>query len=243
MVRLAALMPVALGASLVACVDTGDEGIYVRSNTAVGTSCSLSGSPDQASIGHGVINVFSTVPYVMTPLIQSRLIASETTTDDISKTVQLRGADVRLTLKAVSIERDGQFVNTNPEKAYPGFSVLFSGAIPPGGSANAFVDIIPPSILRTIAADSGANLDTDSLNAEVLAEVVIKGDLNGDAIESQPYFYPVTVCNDCVINVVGACPMTGTPRTGNACNLFQDGVVDCCQELDGGITCPARTGM
>lgn len=242
MVRLAALLSLSTLA-FAACVDTGDEGIYVLSNSAVGDTCALSGNPDQASIGHGMINAFSPVAYVMTPLIQSRLVSSAGTNDDISKTVQLRGADIRLTRKAISIERDGQFVNSNEEKMYPGFSVLFSGMIPPSGSANAFVDLIPPATLRTIAADTGANLDTDSINVEILAEVTIKGDLNGDSIESQPYFYPVTVCDDCVVNVVGACPITGTPRVGNACNPFQDGIVDCCVEASGSVSCPARTGM
>jgi hypothetical protein len=235
MLRLAALIPF----TLIACVDTGDEGIYVLNNTAItGETCALTGSPTQAQIGHGTISVYSPTAYVMTPLIQSRIQTAENV-DDISKTIQLRGADIRLTLKAVSIERGGQFMNTNPEKEYPGFSVLFSGSIAPAASVNAFVDLIPPATLRSIAADSGADLSTDSLNAEVQAEVVIKGDLGGDSVESQPFFYPVTVCNDCVIVNNGACPMTITaPRTGNACNPFQDGTVDCCVDASNNLICP-----
>jgi hypothetical protein len=235
MLRLAALIPF----TLIACADTGDEGIYVLTNTAVtGDSCALTGSPSQAMIGHGLISVYSPSAYVMTPLVQSRIQAVEGV-DDISKTIQLRGADIHLTLKAVSLMRDGQFINSNPEKPYDGFSVLFSGSIAPGGSVNAFVDLIPAATLRTIAADSGANLATDSLNAEVLAEVVIKGDLGGDSVESQPFFYPVTVCNNCVIVNNGACPMTVmSPRTGNACNPFQDGVVDCCVDASNNLICP-----
>jgi hypothetical protein len=130
-------------------------------------------------------------------------------------------------------------VNTNPEKEYPGFSVLFSGSIAPAASVNAFVDLIPPATLRSIAADSGADLAVDSLNAEVQAEVVIKGDLGGDSIESQPFYYPVTVCNDCVVVNNGSCPMTITaPRAGNACNPFQDGVVDCCIDASNNLICP-----
>jgi hypothetical protein len=235
MLRLAALIPLAL----VACADSGDEGIYVLTNTAVtGESCALTGDPMQAMVGHGLINVNSPVAYVMTPLVQSRIQSVENV-DDTSKTIQLRGADIRLTIKAVSIERDGNFMVTNPNTELPGFSVLFAGAIKPGGSVNAFVDLIPPGTLRSIAQMSGANLTTDSLNTEVLAEVTIKGDLGGDSIESQPFYYPVTVCNDCVIVNNGACPMTVTaPRTGNACNPYQDGVVDCCVDVDNRLICP-----
>jgi hypothetical protein len=235
MLRVAALIPLAL----VACADSGDEGIYVLTNTAVtGESCALTGDPMQAMVGHGLINVNSPIAYVMTPLVQSRIQSVENV-DDTSKTIQLRGADIRLTIKAVSIERDGNFMVTNPNTELPGFSVLFSGAIKPSGSVNAFVDLIPPGTLRSIAQMSGANLTTDSLNTEVLAEVTIKGDLGGDSVESQPFFYPVTVCNDCVIVNNGACPMTvAEPRTGNACNPYQDGVVDCCVDASNNLICP-----
>jgi hypothetical protein len=241
MLRVAALMPLAL----VACVDSGDEGIYILNNTAVtAETCSLSGSPDQAMIGHGLVNVSSPTAYVMTPLVQSRITnPAEGGAEEISRTGQLRGADVKLTIKAVSIERGGQFMVTQPETALPPFSVLFSGSLKPGGSVNAFVDVIPPATIRSIAQMSGANLGTDSLNTEVLAEVTVKGDLNGNSIESQPFLFPVTICNDCVIVNTGACPMTGTPRLGNPCNPFQDGVVDCCTDASNNLICPGTTTM
>jgi hypothetical protein len=240
MLRLAALVPL----TLVACVDSGDEGIFVLNNTAVsGDSCALTGSPSQAMVGHGIISVYSPVAYVMTPLVQSR-IKSQENVDDITKTVQLRGADIKLTIKAVSIERDGNFMVSQPETVLPGFQVLFSGALTPGGSVNAFVDLIPPGTIRQIAQMSGADLNIDSLNSEVLAEVVINGDLNGGSVESQPFFYPVTICNDCVIVNNGACPMNVTaPRTGNACNPYQDGVVDCCVDASSNLICPGTTQM
>jgi len=227
--------------ALVACVDTGDEGIYVVTNTAVtGATCSLSGDPSQPQIGHGTINSISLLPYVMTPLIQSRILPVDGV-DEASKTVQLRGADVKLTLKAVSLENplDGSFTNTNPNsKLGEPFSLLFSGAVKPGATVNSFVDIIPVAQLRAIGAMAGDNI----INAEVLAEVVIKGELNGNEIKSQPFYYPVTVCNNCVINVVGDCPMMGAPREGNACNPAQDGIVDCCR-IPNTVqpTCPATT--
>lgn len=230
MLRLAALVPL----TLVACVDSGDEGIYVLNNTAITeTSCSLSGNPAQAMLGHGVINWLSPQAYVMTPLIQSRITAVEGI-DDQSKTVQLRGADVALTVKAIT--RD--FVTTPSETMLPPFSVLFSGAVGPGASVNAFVDAIPPGTLRSIGTDNGA-ATAESFRAEVLASVVIRGELNGDTITSAPYLFPITVCNDCVVVNLGACPVMGSVRTGNACNPFQDGVVDCCTDASNNLICPA----
>lgn len=239
MLRLAILMPLAL----VACVDSGDEGIYVLNNTAVADSCTLSGSPDQAMLGHGLVYWGSPVPYVLTPLIQSRITANENG-DDLSRTVQLRGADVTLTLKAVSIDHpDGSVTVTQPETQLAQFTTLFSGAIAPGGSVNAFVDVLPPATMRQVASDSGADLTNDSLNAEVLASVVIRGDINGTTITSAPYLYPITVCNQCVVTNLGACPLPSSVqvRTGNGCNPYQDGVVDCCTDASGRLVCPAAT--
>ncbi len=237
MLRLAAaLVPVAL----VACVDSGDEGMYVLNNTAVGDSCALSGSPDQPFISHGVIYFGSSLPYTLTPLIQSRILASETDTDQAQKTIQLRGADVTLTLKAMSVQAaDGSITSTQPETVLGQFSTLFAGAVTPGGSVNVGVSIVPQTTLRAVADMSGADLVNGAFTAEVLASIVIKGDINGSSIESTPYLYPVSVCSDCVISVVGACPLpAGTDvRPGNACNPYQDGIVDCC--LDGeDLVCP-----
>ena len=77
----------------------------------------------------------------------------------------------------------------------------------------------------------------------MLAEVVIRGDINGSTITSAPYLYPITVCNDCVVSNLGACPLPSgvDVRTGNGCNPFQDGVVDCCTDADNRLVCPAAT--
>ena len=231
MTRLAALLPFAF----VACVDSGDEGMYVVENTAVsGGTCVLTGSPDQPFISHGIIHYQSPLPYQLTPLIQSRLQPLEDDADAISRTVQLRRADIKLTLLATSTDTG----TTQNNLALPAFSSLFSGALPPGGFINVGFDLIPIGTLRSIGSMAGGV----SFTAEVVAEVTIKGVINDDEITSSAYVYPVTVCSNCVVNNVGACPMmVGTPRPGNACNPFQDGVVDCCAETDGTLTCPART--
>ncbi len=243
MLRLVTLI---LPLGLVACVESGDEGIYVLNNTAPPSgSCSLTGGADQPFLSHGTVNYLSPVAYVMTPLIQSR-IQPVMGVDDQSKTVQLRGADVALTLKAVTIHHpDDSFTTTQPNKMLQALSVLFSGSLGPGASINTFVDAIPPGTLRQIAAMSGANLTTDSFQAEVLASVVIRGVINEDTITSSTYEFPITVCNDCVIRNLGACPLPAmtTVSAGNACNPFQDGVVDCCTDAANGLVCPAPVAM
>lgn len=237
------LVPLTFALLVFGCANQGDEGMTVINNTAVSGSCTLSGDSSQPFKSHGSIFALSPNGYLLTPLIQSRVtLGTELNADPLQKTIFLRGADVSLTLKAVSIETNGQYSVTQPESNIGQFSVLFAGSLPPGGTVNVGFEVIPPSILRDVLSKSGVNLSTSDLNAEVLAEVTIRGDLGGDEVTSSPFQYPISVCTDCIVNVIGACPLTGAPRTGDACNVFQDGVVDCCTEADGGISCPARTG-
>lgn len=233
MSRLVALLPVVM----IACVSSGDEGMVVLSNQAVTGACSLTSNPTNAQIGHGTIFSGGSEPYVLTPLIQSRIVQMDGV-DQSTRTIQLRGADVTLTLKSITLEDAGGAITTTTKNMmFPSFSLLFAGSLPPSGYASAFIDIIPVSILREIdAMGTGVRMD-----AEVLAEVTVKGELGDKTIAAEPYFYPVNVCNQCVVNVIGACPVTGSVRTGNACNVFQDGVVDCCTEDTGVVSCPART--
>ena len=231
MLRLAALIPIAL----VACVSSGDEGMYIVKNIAVTDSCVISASPDTPFRSKGLIHSDSTSSYFFTPLIQSRFTAS-TDGDDVSRTVQLRRADVKLTVKAYSVGLQTR----QADMALPTFSSLFSGALPPGGFVSVGFDIVTPSQMATIMSASGGNVETDEINAEVLAEITVRGVVNDDDITSNAYVYPVTICNRCVFLDAGACPVA-SPRLGNACNPYQDGVVDCCTETTGEVVCPART--
>jgi hypothetical protein len=234
--------------ALSACANQGDEGFIVLNNTAVTTTCALSGDPAAPFIAHGEIYSGSPQGYFMTPLIQSRVSSSGAGSgagvDPTTRTIYLKGANVTLDVKAVSIEHgDGSFANTTitlPTDLAK-FSALFSAALPPAGSVNVGFELIPVQTLRAI--ESAANLaDTDRFRAEVLATVSVFGELNGDEQVAQPFTFPVTVCNDCVINDLGPCPVMATPRSGNACNPYQDGVFDCCEIAPNQLVCPARMG-
>src|SRR5688572_6674366 len=145
MLRITAL----LGLALLGCVERGDEGMYVIKNAAIGDTCVIPGDPTTPNRGHGTISYISPFPYVLTPIIQSRLQSAtgsaDDGTDDASKTIQLRGADVKLTLKATSVQHtDGTFTdNGSLNTSLGGVSTLFSGVVTPGGSAGARVEIIP----------------------------------------------------------------------------------------------------
>jgi hypothetical protein len=246
MLRLASLTATLLLAG--ACANQGDEGMIVLNNTAISGSCALTGDPGQPFTSHGEIFALSNKGYLLTPLIQSRVSTavtgagngSTTTVDPLTKTIFLDGADVKLTLVAATIEQGGSYSTTQLNQELPAFRVLFSGSLPPEGTVNVGFEVISPAQLRDIVSRSGANITGgQNLQAEVSAEVTITGKLGGDSIKALPFTYPISVCTDCIVNNIGACPATTTVSTGNACNMFQDGVVDCCSDGTGSLVCPA----
>jgi len=225
---------------LVGCASQGDEGMIVLNNTAVaGSSCMLTGDATQPFVSHGQIYAGATRGYTLTPLIQSRVTIgmTEGAQDLLQKTISLRGADVQLTVKATEILENGVYTTSSTERALPGFSVLFSGSLPPSGTVNVGFEVLTAAQIQNIVVTSGA-APSATLRAEVLAEVTIHGDLGGDDVEASPFFFPISVCTDCVVNNLGTCPILTTPRTGNACNPFQDGVLDCCTSGTE-LICPA----
>jgi hypothetical protein len=225
------------------CVaDSGGEGFVILNNTAVsGESCALTGDASQAFLAHGQINSSSPNGYLLTPLFESAI--SATSGMDLQRTILLAGANIELSVVAMTVTHaDGSTTNP-PLPTLTGtdqkFRVLFSGSLPPGGTANFAFEVLPVSTMHTIMAASGAG-SGDSVNAEVTAKVTADGTMGGDRVDSSPFTYPITVCNDCVLVDRGPCAdFMGTARTGNACNPFQDGPVDCCTDDAGALVCPA----
>jgi hypothetical protein len=223
------------------CVaDSGGEGFVILNNTAVGTDCAFTGDTGQAFIAHGQIFSGSPTGYLLTPLFESAITA--TADNQLQRTIMFSGANVELTVAALTIHHaDGSTVSAMPPELTGTdgkFRVLFSGSLPPGGSTNVAFEVLPVSAINTIMQAAGAG-SGDSVNAEVKAVVKADGTMGGDRVDAAPFTYPITVCNDCVVVDRGACPLTSmTVRTGNACNPFQDGPVDCCEEAGGGLVCP-----
>ena len=240
MLRAAALITSML--AITACVaDSGGEGFIIVNNTAVqGTQCLLLGTQGQPFKAHGEISTLSSAGYLFTPLFQSNITA--TSTQEVQRTLMFNGANVELTVEALTIQHaDGTF-DKPPVPVLQGtdgkFQALFSGSLTPGGTANAAFEIVPVTTIASIVQASGAAA-TDHMSAEVKAIIKPFGTMGGDRVDGTPFQYPVTVCNDCVVVNRGACPVTGTVRTGDPCQPFEDSVVDCCTDASNNLVCPA----
>lgn len=219
------LVPIAL---LGACAKNGDEGMVVLNNSTVqqGMICMLTGMPGQAFTSSGTISTQSPGGYLATPLIESNITAA--TGQESQRTIEIQGAIVQL---AVPTQAAMITLDSNEQS----FRAPASGALlPNNGTINVSFDLVPYSVIQKVAALGGTHT-----HVEVDATVTMYGQLAGDTIKATPWLYSVTVCNDCVVNNLGMCPPTALVRLGNPCNVYQDGIVDCCTSTTGALVCPA----
>ncbi len=229
---------IAVGAlTLAACADDSGGGLIIRQNLAPTATDGCTFSPDLTApyFARGTISMLSQQPYVLTPLIESRITAPEG--QESQRTVLIRGARVDARIESITVNNQSVEVDTSdfPEGSLK-FTSLFSAPLAPnGGLSVGDFDLLTSSLIATLRDRYGAQ---GSARVQVVAEVRVFGDLGGDEIESDTFSYPVTVCNDCIVNNVGECPTMAEVRTGNPCNPFQDGVVDCCTS-GGNLLCPA----
>lgn len=238
------------------CVaDNGGEAMQIRQILAPpDTGCSF----DPASttfLPRGTLYLNSTQPYLMAPLIESQITA--VTGQESLRTVALRGARVDLEMGPISVDNAGQVTqlefseSENAALQTSGatkFRSLFSAPLTPnGGLTTGSFDAVSLPALAAIRDKVGGAMG--AVHAQVIAKVVVYGDLGGDEVESGQFVFPITVCNDCVLNffdfdlngVPDKCPVPSdtTVRPGNACNFYQDGVADCCLNDAGKTVCPA----
>jgi hypothetical protein len=213
------------------CAKNGDEGMVVLANTAPsGTTCTFTGDPTQPAFSQGEIAARSPDPYLLTPLIESRITAAGSG-ENVDRSILLQGADVTL-----SASTGGQSV-TLPSAAAQ-FTTTIAGTLEPGGLLNVSFPIIPTDILSLFRSGS-----TDT---EIVATVVVFGDEGGGRVNAEPFGYQVTVCPDsapCVVQDVSSCSgFTASVNAGNPCNPYQDGLTTCCHVGSGSdaqLFCPA----
>lgn len=237
-----ALISLTLAASLGACVDNGDEGLFISRVVIPEPGCLATPSENALFRSRGQISMFSPLDYQLTPLVKSRILADEGQEDQ--RTVIAQGARIDLKIVDPTIEAAMGGEAALRSAGITRFETLFTAPITPnGGIATAIFDLIPVRVLDEIArAAPEARAPGSGFSTDIRATVVVYGDLAGAEVTSQPFQFPVTACTDCIINVLGACPLptdVEVANTGNDCNPFQDEVVDCCATADG-VLCPAQ---
>lgn len=235
-----ALVPLMFAAALGACVaDNGDEGIFILKNVKPEAGCVFTASATSPFITRGQVSVFSPDGYQLHPQMKSRITAAVGQEDQ--RTVITRGARIDLEIVDKALETAMGGAASLQSMGITKFEIPFTAPISPnGGITDGSFELITRRFLDEVVRASGANDTATPFRTEIMATVVVYGDMAGAEVTSNPFRYPVTICNDCVANVLGACPlpMDTVIREGNACNAYQDDPVDCC--LQGTeVVCPA----
>ncbi|HEY7375921.1 MAG TPA: hypothetical protein VIF57_27425 [Polyangia bacterium] len=105
-----------------------------------------------------------------------------------------------------------------------------------GGLAATLVNAFPVELAQRVLATGDIGVSASSMT--VNARVRVFGTTNTQDMESDPFDFPISVCNGCLVHSLLPCPVTSAPTFGgNACNLSQDNLVDCCS-LNGALVCP-----
>ena len=96
-----------------------------------------------------------------------------------------------------------------------------------GGLAATAVDAFPVELAQRVLATGDVNASSTSMLINIRVRVF--GSTNTQDMESDPFDYPVYVCDGCLVASNLSCPVMGTlPSPGNPCNIAQDDPVDCC---------------
>ena len=105
-----------------------------------------------------------------------------------------------------------------------------------GGKAATAVNGFPVALAQQVLATGDVGVSATSMLVNVRVRVF--GSTNTQDIESDPFDYPIYVCNGCLVANVLPCPYTLPPANpGNECNIAQDSYVDCCS-FNGELICP-----
>lgn len=223
-------------AGLGACVDTGvGAPLRILGNVAPADGCVVD-SGSMTFQDDGVIDASSPFGYVFTPSVRNDLTAAEG--EPISpKTIYITHARVQLAFY------DPDFEDITSDESLLDFRVPIGGSIEPNGGRGGFsFEITPPELLQLIEARLPApTMDNPFPRTAIDAQIQIFGTRGGGGGEedSNVFRYPIEVCIGCLENDMGACmslPAGFQARTGGACNVLQDGVVDCCDNF---MVCPA----
>jgi hypothetical protein len=224
------ILPLALG--LGACVgDSGaDSGLTVLRAAAPDDECIF--APDgEVFIASGRIDGASLGGYLLAPTVRNDLqtVENEAPTP---KTIFVTGARVEVEFYDPDLFSDAEEVGLD-STGVSRFLAPVAGAVDPNGGLAVFpFNAVPPELLVAIHQKLRAQ---EKVSTVVDVNLRMVGTRGGSEVQSNLFRFPIEICVDCGIIVLGDCgTITGTTPVslGGACQPFQDGHVDCCLGID-----------
>jgi hypothetical protein len=221
----------------------------VVQNQAPQTTCVISADPGalyrgQGTLDVGIVNDQAVTAYQIFPLLENDLPAPAAGQQSDSNRIALSGFDVDLAVRGPAPSNVASLLQLLEQDAggrtLLHFRIPWSGSVESGGGHTAAtVDAVPAELARRIRGTG--DLQTTAF-FQLEAQIRATGDRLTGSIESDPFTYPIVVCDGCLVANVAACPFrNAAANPGNACNPAQDTPVDCCSQ-NGQLVCPPVVG-
>jgi hypothetical protein len=235
------VVAVALAGLLSAC--SGDTGrFFIVQNQVPQAGCVVT-TERTVYQGEGVLDISlvdegSAFAYELFPLIQNDYPTSGTPNAPEPNRLFVRAFRVRIEAGAGAPQKIVDLfdrLTSSAQSTLVDFQQPWAATIDPGGGLlAAAVGVIPGELARQLRATKV--LDA-SPSVSVMARVRAVGQRRDGEVESQEFVFPISICQDCLVANLRMCPYTPV-NLGNACNVAQDAMVDCC--FNGGQRiCPA----
>ena len=171
------------------------------------------------------VSLVTTSGYIAVPVVRNNL---NTMINSVEyNSIQLTGANVKL----MNVDNT---TLTLPNGQSSFFYASAGGRLDPAGTAAMFVEVLPAAAAKSLAGMIPANgLFT------VIAEVKPVGMRSSDQVVGGPIDFPIDLCNGCLVDVVGACPLAKGTMLSLPCFPQQDDVTTCCTDPTQGLLCNA----
>ncbi len=206
--------------------------LVVIQNQAPDDQCAVTADLESPYLSHGQATV-SRGGYFLTPIVQSNL---SNLNDDVNgDLVQLRTVSVEIQ----AVDSDASRAAVAALGDIRGRTRYVSGTVTPGGITSMGFDAID---VEQAAVLSGA---IGTASVEVLARVVVEGDVEGTSVKSPMFIYPITVTNGAQIDLGPCDALPAGFIGGGSRGCFHAGQdvgsnVQCCTDLAGDPVCPAQ---
>ena len=234
-----------LAAALSQSACSGPSGqFYVVHNQVPSAGCVIPAGDSGLYQGEGVLDVrvptTSDAAYLLFPLLRNDLPAEGEGGVEPNR-IALAGFEVDVAFvdgNAAAGDFFSGLAADSATQALVRYQSAWSGSVAPaGGMTTAITGIIPAALAQRLR---DANILADGSTLRVDARVRAFGDKLGGRIKSDPFTYPIRICDGCLINRVTTCPASGPILKGGVCNPGQDSAVDCCTQ-GGDLICPATS--
>jgi hypothetical protein len=238
--RLLALLCLASG--LVACGRVPGQ-FEIVNNQVPTSSCSI---PVNDSIYQGegtldakLVRSGAGSAYFVFPLLKNNLAGAGAGEVDSNKIVLTSFAvDISVLMGPPAVTSLVDMLNADPTlSALLHYRTPWSGSLASGGGElSAAVAAFPVELAGRMLGTQGLSVQRSTL---VNLRIRSFGHTTTRDIESDPFDYPVEVCDGCLIASTQPCPFATKPaNAGNPCNVAQDYPVDCCT-AGNDLICPA----